>query len=318
MKKTMLNRLAMILGVLILGMGTFLLVTSCTQKNEPLKMVTLKQRHTYVYTSALETFSIDVLVNTKAHALLLEDGVRDVVIIAKDDTTRIPLTLSRIDYHGKQRYDGALMSYVTYHLRIAVRQEEGTINVKDAALKITDVHGEHITLPIGNFNYYFGLDAPSRINVIARHNLHDNDKFLPTSQGVVLELENLTEDVIELIGIGLNDLHATFDLSRIVEVDNYPDAHTSCETLFKTACDVTLDASRPDEPIVLSPFESKRIALPLALTDEYTILHRYPIVIKSAIGDDLVYDVFDDFPFIRTNPFEGVSSHHETVTLNED
>lgn len=313
MTKTFLMTILM----LILISGTFMLFGQSRQPSGPFEIITVKQCHTYVYTHALETFSIPFLIHDPRSPYTVHEAIHNPAIISEDGRMRMPLELVDIQSTGQLQYDSRTMHSYHYIFRPVFHSDNFSLNIADAQLVFDLENGDSASLNIGAFNYLFVPEEPDWLQLSARYNVHIKIEEIPTASGMVLHIENTRSHPIELSDMSVNCDAIAVDMSELVVYDGAVSAHLEHAQFETDLTRLFMPRSTQETAIVIEAGASKQFFVPFRYVDDTWLLDRYPVVF-TLIGEGVRHQqVVDDFQFIRTKWFAAVHPsahirHHDT------
>ncbi len=304
--------------ITILGIGLFLSLRA-VNSNEKLQAYSVRNNHTYAYTSELETFSVPFLINDQETIHTLEDAIVRTTITCEDSEMIVPVDLETLQFVEAVDFLNAPFYSYNFLFTIGVYAEDLIINIDRASLVVEYLSGEKLTLDIGSFHYTFEAFDSEHLSVHTRFNIHQHFDQYPNSVGLIFSLENKTASVIEIIDVNFNsNVAANMAYMRTFEGDM--DAFLTLETVYGEAIDVQSEKSLQSSPIRLDSMMTCSYVVPFAYGDDLFAMHRYPIIIEYLFNGEKHRMVVDDFLFIRTKPFHvfHASIHAEVVFYAED
>ncbi|TVP95853.1 MAG: hypothetical protein EA374_02955 [Acholeplasmatales bacterium] len=303
--------------MLILISGLIALMGRMRQSDRPFEIITVRQCHTYVYTHALETFSVPFLITDERSPYTVEEAVINPAVASSDMRMRMPLELVEIQSLGQVVYDGQPYKAFNYVLRPVFHADDFLLNIPDARLVFDLENGRSADLDIGAFNYVFARQEADWLQISARYNVHLKLHDIPTATGMVLSVENTRTHPVEISDMSINCDPIAMDMSAFVLYEGEGSAHLE-HALFEPEIEQVFATPTPqDTAIVIMPGETLQFFIPFRYEGKGWLLDRYPVVF-SLIGAGHVHrQVVDDFQFIRTQWFAAVHPtahirHHDS------
>lgn len=297
--------------ILLLIITTALLITAMLKRDaSPIKIISVNQVHTYLYTSDLETLSIPLLLSHDQTHLLLEDAIHTVYITNKEQSEKIPMTLTNIKKDGRRDFDAA--SFHQYHMNIApsLNTDNLTTFIEDALLVITYYDQPRLTIPIGSFSYSFLDQTVNHISIETRINVPTHIGPFPTSMGLYFNVNNKTQDPITITNLSLLTEAVKPNLSAIIELPKPTQDISVLSDHMPQNYNPLARISTPSASVELTPRSESFFLVPFTYIDNLYVLHRYPLLIEYTYQDNVYTVVYDDFLFIKTDSF---ITHHDTL-----
>lgn len=287
-----------------------LIVTLLQTEEKPLSIYSVRESHTYVYTSSLETFTIPILINHPNSVLVLEEQIINISIEAADQSLRVPLELHSISFKQKQLFKEDNYYQYHFHLKPSIYAEDDVIEIKEAFLIIDYTNQFQLKLNIGVFTYRFGALNDTALFVYDRINIHEQSGGLPNSFGLIFSLANKTSSTIEIIKVSIQNPQVTPNMKHIKEIDPIHSGKIDMATIFKD-----YDPLEPFEyhkqPMTVPAYKENHYFIPFSYKEDVDLLtHKYPLIISYLLDGERYELIADDFRFIRTNVFD---SYHPRI-----
>lgn len=290
--------------ILLLSIATvMLIITMFKQDDRPITLISVNQVHTYLYTSDLETMPIPLLINKDDTHLLLEEAIDSVFITNDEQSQKIPVKLTDIRKDSIREYNNYQYHEVTLFINPSLKTTALTTHIDDAMLVITYHDFPELILPIGSFSYSFYDNTHSHISVETRINIPKHTDEYPTSMGLYFNINNKTKAPLTITNLSLLTNQVTPNTDHIMELTSpTQDLDALGEHMPKNYN--PLDSAR-DKPLAieLAPNTESFFLMPFTYQDSLGLLHRYPLYIEYTYQGKTYAAVYDDFLFIKTDPF---------------
>ncbi len=290
--------------ILALTITTVLLIIAMLKSNtRPMKIISVNHVHTYLYTSDLETLSIPLLSSHDDTHLLLEDAIDKAYITNKEASEKIPITVTSIKKDGHRHYDGTL--YHQYHIEIApaLKTDNLTTFIEDALLVITYDNYPALSIPVGSFSYSFYDTKSKHLSIETRINIPNHIGPYPTSMGLYFNVNNKTQDPIIITKISLLTKAVQPNLNELIELSKPTQDKEALSDLMPQNYNPLATPKTSPESIEITPKSESFFLLPFTYIDNLHLLHRYPLLIEYSYQNVSYTVVYDDFLFIKTDPF---------------
>ncbi len=306
------------LVVLLFGLGLLVTLKRC-HEDDTIEAYSVKEAHSYVYSSDVETFNIPFLINQKDTIYTLEDALVRSVIKCKDTEDLVPIDL--VDISFIEMVDFMDLDFYSYQFvfKIGVYAEDLIINIDDARLHLSYQTGQTSVLDIGSFNYSFESENSEHLRMHTRFNIHQHFNQYPSSVGLVFSLENKTQRALEITNISFNS-QVEANMKYLRPFDGEIDAFLTLEEALGKPVDLMRPSRQQRHPIILEAEDTQMYVVPFAYAQRFEAMHRYPIIVEYLYEEAIHRMVIDDFMFIRTKPFHVYHEalHREVTFYAED
>lgn len=274
---------------------------------EDVRFGTQKQSYSWYYTDPLETVQIYTLINQKESHHVDIDYIEQLELT--DDETTLSMELIAIDVSDSDiTIDETTYNVITLRMRPSVIPTNTTVSMENASLRIHYRNGTEVNLEIGSVNYVFPSEPRTEIaltGLTATHELIDGTE---TVSAIQLGLKNNTGGLLEIRSIEVLSEIVSTNPSMMVRDLDCTDilSVTSCLRITEYSFFTTPIPSDMHELIL--PGQETLFYVPLSY-QEVVPFHRFVIAVTYQIGGEEAVYYIDDFPFIRTTPFQ--SQHGE-------
>lgn len=305
--------------ILLLSIATIMLIiTMFKQDDRPITLISVNQVHTYLYTSDLETMPIPLLINKDDTHLLLEEAIDSVFITNDEQSQKIPVKLTDIKKQGIRTYKDNQYHEVSLFINPTVKTSALTTHIDDAMLVITYHDFPELKLPIGPFSYSFYDNNHHHISIETRINIPKHTDQYPTSMGLYFNINNKTSDVLTITNLSLLTTQVKPNTDHIIELTRpTQDGDALGEHMPKNynPLDSVTDKAFALE---LAPNTESFFLMPFTYQDRLRLLHRYPLYIEYTYQGKTYAAVYDDFLFIKTDPFLFPNDTYHNEVIYDD
>lgn len=283
-----------------------------------IEIYSIKKIHQHVHTSDLETMTFPVLINQNKSVYMVEDAIIDSYLMDEESLMKIPVSITSIEQSHRQSFQGHTFFAYAIKASINVTTDDFHMQLNDAVLVLSYQDEVTLKVPIGSFDYAFKSLESNHVHVYDRINLSHTIGEVPTSMGMVISIENKTMHPINIHSIKLltNRIIPNMQAIKTLKI---LDPNASKLTNYFDETIVHLPNASPISPLIIEPYEESIYAIPFSYLDQTYIMHQYPIIITYELEGILHEATFDDFTFIKTNPFinaeEGI---YESATIYKD
>ncbi len=301
---------------LLLSIATIMLMIALLRsENTAIKIISVNQVHSYLYTSDLETISIPLLINTEQSHVFLEEAIDTVYITNETKKQKIPVTLTNIRKDNTRDYNDAPHHQYTVFISPALKTNDLTTHIDEALLVITYHDYPELRVPIGTFSYSFYDQQTNHISIETRINIPKNIEHYPTSMGLYFNVNNKTSNPITITKLSLLTDAITPNMDAIIALDS-PTQNIDELLDYMPKNYNPLASTTPAQPTLdLSPYTESFFLVPFTYQTTFQLLHRYPLLIEYLYQGDTYLAIYDDFLFIKTDPFISPNNtlHNEVV-----
>jgi hypothetical protein len=301
---------------LLLSIATsMLIITMLRSDNKDVKIISVNQVHSYLYTSDLETISIPLLINTERSHVLLKEAIDKVYITNESETQKLPLTLTNIRKDNTRDYNDYPHHQFTVFISPTLKTNDLTTHINDALLVITYHDYPELRIPIGSFSYSFYDHHTNHISIETRINIPKHIGQYPTSMGLYFNVNNKTSDPITITNISLLTEAVTPNINAIVELEdptqNIDDLLAYMPENYNPLANNTITTSS----LNLSPNSESFFLIPFSYKSSVLLFPRYPLFIEYTYQGEPYFAIYDDFLFIKTDPFLSPNDtlHNEVI-----
>lgn len=290
--------------IVLLSIATIMLiVTMFKQDDRPITLISVNQVHSYLYTSDLESLPIPLLINKDDTHLLLEEAIDSVFITNEAQSQKIPVKLTDIRKDSIREYKTYQYHEVTLFINPTLKTTALTTHIDEAILVITYHDFPELKLPIGSFSYSFYDNTHNHISVETRINIPKHTDQYPTSMGLYFNINNKTNTPITITTLSLLTTQVKPNTDHIIELTSPTQDVAALGELMPKNYNPRDSVSDDTLALELAPNTESFFLMPFTYQDTLGLLHRYPLYIEYTYQGNDYAAVYDDFLFIKTDPF---------------
>ena len=271
--------------------------------DEPFETKAFLETHSYLQMADGETFNVYLLAS-EDHPMYFEtEYIINALITSNDQERFFPIEVKTIETLNQVEIAAKTYYQIRLTLQPIIVTENYSAKFRDAFLEINYLNEKSLSIPIGDFHYYYPENKPSQLFIHRQHVIHETISSIPTSVGLVLGIHNRYHDSIEIIDVHLNTDRITINLGYAKQQDAMLEHFNNLQEWLNYPYDIYRTDNQFNRSLTIDQNEDILLVLPFSYERASYPLFRFPIVIIYQVDNELKEAVIDDFMYINTSRF---------------